>query len=376
MQDRRTWEEKWVDDYFDEQFSFEESDDLWEDHPEDPFESWVEEMKEFSVGEVMVPDLVLMSKSLVPYEGTKPINLVAKQWACPQCLKTYNGSIQYVSEMQEYECSQCKLKNPSSYDWTLIRCKLNEVPLNFSMVYNQWGTDQCVLLAFIALCDMMRKVRGAQFGYDEGTKFDPNGMNWNYERFAHCRIGETSDIVLDMRRQLGPNRHPTIELLLIAACYYGVPYVANTRYDLQSYDHAGIRVPQRTLNVTSWFRVPGDDIDTITKLLAQGIPLLAVVPIGKLFVYLDEEDIYYAPEPEECITHAVVLHGSGISMPHGNLSKSELEVCQIFYRCRDSLGNKAHPSIEHKRKKGADFKIWARHIVGDVYGINIADLDN
>jgi hypothetical protein len=45
-------------------------------------------------------------------------------------------------------------------------------------------------------------------------------------------------------------------------------------------------------------------------------------------------------------------------------------------RGRNSHGLEAHPSIEHKGNEGADFKIWALHIVGDVYGINLVYFDN
>lgn len=98
---------------------------------------------------------------------------------------------------------------------------------------------------------MMRKVRGARFGHDEGQNFDENRMHWNYERFTSCRVGEISEIVLDMMKMLEPNRHPTIELILIAACYYDVPYIGNTLYDLQSCNQPDLCVLQRTLNMRS-----------------------------------------------------------------------------------------------------------------------------
>lgn len=110
-------------------------------------------------------------------------------------------------------------------------------------------SDQCLLLSFLALCDMMRRVRGTRFGYDEATNFDANGMNWNYEKVAHCRVGKISQIVRDMVK---PHHHPTMETILIAACYYGVSYIGNMQYDLQSCDQPCIRVPQWTLNVRSW----------------------------------------------------------------------------------------------------------------------------
>jgi len=66
-------------------------------------------------------------------------------------------------------------------------------------------------------------------------------------------------------------------------------------------------------------------------LIGHGIPLLAAVLIGKCFRFLPSGEIYHPPSANECIpqgpkdedccvTHVVVIHGSGVAMPECKLS--------------------------------------------------------
>lgn len=51
-----------------------------------------------------------------------------------------------------------------------------------------FASDLCVLYSFLSLCDMSRRVRGARFGCDEGTKFDWEMMLDLYKLTAGMKL--------------------------------------------------------------------------------------------------------------------------------------------------------------------------------------------
>lgn len=116
----------------------------------------------------------------------------------------------------------------------------------------------------------------------------------------------------------------------------------------------------------------------MARLIAHGKPLLAVIPTGKCFAFLPGGEVYFAPNSDGCVLHAVVLHGSGTATPNAAVRETKPGKPmdrELFFKGRNSHGNWAHPSFEQKGQ-GADFNIWAVDLCGDAYGINLATMDD
>lgn len=108
------------------------------------------------------------------------------------------------------------------------------------------------------------------------------------------------------------------------------------------------------------------------------MPLLARIHAGKRFALQPDGPVYYAPEPVDGVglPHQVVLHGTGVAQPERNLTSTvdprKSVPCEVFYRCRDSIGEDTHYSTDDN---GADCNVWAVDIIGFVYGVVLADVD-
>ncbi|TVU28157.1 hypothetical protein EJB05_19666, partial [Eragrostis curvula] len=258
-----------------------------------------DEKMEFWDGEARSPSVELMTQNLQPDAG-KPPSLLAKPWCCPKCKEVYPGIRNFICDTQQYACYKCKIKNPTCQSWSLTRVTLNGVLLDFFKVFQQGKTDQCILYSFLALCDMMRRIRGAKLGGDEAMPFEPAVLRDLYETHAGFKMGNPPSTLV--RSPTRPGQHVTVQLILEVAVLYGVPYSAITRFDNEhSIPHKplqGVRIPLRTLKVKSWFRISMEDVCYIIRVLGHGIPLMAVVPIGKCFDFMPNGQIYHAPLPK------------------------------------------------------------------------------
>ncbi|KAL6633510.1 hypothetical protein ACP70R_026181 [Stipagrostis hirtigluma subsp. patula] len=323
-------------------------------------------------GERPAPDVdALITTGVIA--GIKPGCLIAKKWICPDCWLEHSGSNNLIADIQVFECDRCQMKNPTAYSWTLTRCTLNHMSLDFTRVHNQRDQPTCILYAFLALCDMSRRIRGAKHECDEAMPFGIGYMFKTFQYVSGYNLGEPK-LLID-------GKDPVIETLLTASYLYGVPYDA-TDYDFECANTlpkmpGTIRPPTlRSMKISSWFRVDACDVGKITRLLGHGFPLMGSVPVGKLFQFLGDGEIYVAPDPRGCDHHAVVLHGSGVAMPDANITctkPGEPIPCEVFFKCRNSYGDEAHPTFEQEGH-GSDFNIWAVHLERDLYGINLACL--
>ncbi|KAJ1286661.1 hypothetical protein BS78_03G369000 [Paspalum vaginatum] len=288
-------------------------------------------------GEVVPPDVGVLTQNLKYV--SKPSNLLAKDWVCPRCRKCYKGSHNFICDIQHFKCLDCGIENPTSYSWSLDHCALNGVSLNFTKIYDQGRTDHCILFSLLALCDMSRRIRGARFGLDEASVFDEDEMLFLHKKVAGYEVGMAPPSLMYCKE----GHHPDIEAMLRVAVFHGVPCNSATLYDYHHKNRTprnpgeGRPVPLRTLKVLRWFRVDSADIDRVTKLIAHGMPLIAMIKTGSRFAYLPGGDIYYAPHPQsDGASHAVLLHGSGIATPQGDsvrVGSGQPTPREIFYKC-------------------------------------------
>ncbi|KAL6635166.1 hypothetical protein ACP70R_027837 [Stipagrostis hirtigluma subsp. patula] len=328
-------------------------------------------------GERPAPDVDALTRGLIA--GMKPGWLMAKKWICPgpDCWLVHYGSNNLIANIQVFECDRCQMKNPTAYFWTLTRCTMNNISLDFTQVHSQQDQHTSVLYAFLALCDMSRRIRGAKHECDEGMPF---GVDEMLKTFRYVSVYTLEDFLAEYYEPgyMVDGKDPVVETLLTASYRYGVPYDC-TEYDLECAkfqpEQEGEILPptERSMKIASWFRVDFHDVEKITRLLGHGFPLLGVVPVGKLFKFLGGGEIYCAPYPDEGDACAVVLHGSGVAMPNADIRLAEPGTstpCEVFFRCRNPCGDDAHPTFEQEGQ-GSDFNIWAVHLHRDLYGINL-----
>ncbi|KAK3158892.1 hypothetical protein QOZ80_2AG0143040 [Eleusine coracana subsp. coracana] len=275
------------------------------------------EEKEFEAGEINPPDVAFLSSNLVPYEGARPMNLVATLFICPKCSEPYFASNNYVCNIPTYKCKRCNIKNPTARDWTVTHCYVNGISLNFTKVYDQGPTLLCVLFAFMALCDMMRRVRGARYGCDEGRELDDE------EELS----AEFPTLVLQKR------------------------LIRDTVIDVgEKLSHLLLPIQHCKLPAGSEFV-----LRILIRSLGSLLPGFLCWPSCEL-----ESDLNVYGR----VRYIVLLK----NLPeHMLLFFMEM----VFFRARKSYGEWYHAGIENDG--GADFCLWASDLVGDVYGIQLPD---
>ncbi|EMS59577.1 hypothetical protein TRIUR3_33530 [Triticum urartu] len=274
-------------------------------------------------GAVPSPDVYALSAAVVNHSEHKARRLLGTDWICVKCGNPFPPSKNYLANLPHFKCTFCNVENQTSYFWSMVKCLVNDVSLNFK-IYKQRNGD--IMLRY-------------------------------YERENGYTLLEGPE---------GGEDYYVYENMLRTAYLYGIPY------RLTGYDKK-LNLPKhfarRHLKIKSWFRVKTENIEEITRLLANGIPLIGTVTTGKLFRFLGAGEIYHCPISYET-AHAVALHGSGMSVGRGDGTHG------TYYGCRNSHGDHAHPSYE-KKGLGGDFNVWAKDLVGPyVYGLNIADDDD
>lgn len=265
-------------------------------------------------------------------------------WCCPNCRVVYPPTRNLLVNLPAFGCFTCQIQNPTAYGWKIPQTIVNGVSLDF-MVYDQGSTNHCVMYASVAAMDCARRIRGAMHGVSKCAPFDMKEVLIAYEKKTGYKCG------LEPRNLT--YHGDSFPLVLTFLKHHGVPYIPRM---------TGTSV--RFLKLKNYFLVrnycKGENINInfVTKLLANGYPLLVGVDVGALFRFVNNMEVYNPPVRERgCFGHALALIGSGIG-------RNKNGVLETYFVVRDSSGGRGHSDYS-KQGFGGDMLIWS----SDVYNI-------
>uniref|UniRef100_A0A8R7RDW2 Uncharacterized protein n=1 Tax=Triticum urartu TaxID=4572 RepID=A0A8R7RDW2_TRIUA len=164
-------------------------------------------------GAVPSPDVYALSAAVVNHSEHKARRLLGTDWICVKCGNPFPPSKNYLANLPHFKCTFCNVENQTSYFWSMVKCLVNDVSLNFK-IYKQ-RNGQCVLFALFAVCDLARRMRGARHGLIESNPFSGDIMLRYYERENGYTLLEGPE---------GGEDYYVYENMLRTAYLYGIPY--------------------------------------------------------------------------------------------------------------------------------------------------------
>lgn len=179
--------------------------------------------------------------------------------------------------------------------------------------------DYCSAYAVVAAVDFARRVRLAIDRINVLMDLDVPGFLELYRRHTGFNVGQVPNHLLSD----GIDNTP---IVLTVTMRYGIPCLYGAQDAAPTLEHR-VRI-----SISGYFRVPDGNIDLIRRLLASGFPLLASISVGRLFHFVGDRTVYYAPvENSHCTDfHAIALIGVGLDVRKG--------LARTFYYVRNSHG--------------------------------------
>ncbi|CAM0877598.1 unnamed protein product [Alopecurus aequalis] len=285
-----------------------------------------------------------------------------RAWQCVDCQFMNHPTKCKLTDIPALRCGRpgCKTMSATSYVWRITEAFTVDRggPQNIHLdipIYKQKGST-CGLYACLVVTRLMWKL---QFAWTKRSSYcgepDEDALRQNYRsKYKHTW-------------KKAPNGAPIESIVIDKA--------------LRLFLGAGIPLkglftgPVPTMTIKTFIQIDHSDVEGMTKLIANGYPLVGGAPMGRLQHLITCEEVYHAPEHVEGLDgHAFALIGSGLG--YKQVAGRE-PVHETYFVARDSAGHCAHPSTKRGKSDrgvgfGGDFLVWSSDVY-EAWRIEIVD---